>query len=206
MTTGYFSLQEIRTSPNIQNSSKRTSSSSIGVTILSISANFLEMERPISGLAMTWPLSMVGFLTTCQTLTGFDPVQEVSREKTQTTTERFESRIHFSKWLKSEFELSDLGKSGMHSHHLPYSSDFTQFPLDQRSRLPKSLCFIAADANNKRKGLDLLLDAVGHLHDPCEIHVIGEFNERMIGSIEHHRIVAHGYLSDPQKIASSSPR
>lgn len=107
-----------------------------------------------------------------------------------------------SKWLKSEFELSDLGKSGMHSHHLPYSSDFTQFPLEQRSRLPKSLCFIAADANNKRKGLDLLLEAVGHLHDPCEIHVIGEFNERMIGSIERHRIVAHGYLSEPQKIAN----
>lgn len=171
--------------------------------------NFVDFGRlPRSGKTFFW---------TCHDMAPFNggiPYQKEDPGWILARFKRFQKRklkrqlvglnIQFifpSKWLKSEFELSDFGKLGMQSHHLPNSSEFTQFSLSHNNRLPNSLCFIAADGTNERKGLDLLLEAIKQLHEPYEIHIIGKFNERDIDSIEHHRVVAHGYLSDPKEIA-----
>jgi glycosyltransferase involved in cell wall biosynthesis len=114
-------------------------------------------------------------------------------------------RIEFifpSMWLRDLFKRSGLAQM-YPSHILPYSSDFDEVVDESEhvTRLERSLCFIAADVTNPRKGFEILVGMLHLIQEPCIINVIGQFEEGKTELPHWHVFHFHGFLRSTRAIA-----
>ena len=116
------------------------------------------------------------------------------------------SAINLCQWMKSYSEESEAFANRTHTI-IPNSIDTNVFRaydkkdarIDLNLPLDKPiLLFVSQSVENRRKGFDLLQDALKNLHRDCVLLVVGEANE-VLKSIDNCQFV--GTINDEQRMA-----
>lgn len=113
--------------------------------------------------------------------------------------------VVLSNWMLGEVKKSKiLGNRDI--HHIPNGIDLTKFkPHDKMSirrslKLPldkKLILFVADNADNERKGMRYLIDAVNNLKSDAVLCVLGELSNKQLPQ----QILHLGFIHDQEKLS-----